>query len=358
MLKRDEPLAIYMEGATENPFGKMGFGVLRYSPNPIACVIDSEKAGRNAADCTVVPRSAPVVASVREAIDKGAKVLVLGIAPTGGLIPAAWIPAIDEAITSGLSIVNGLHDLLAPRYRDLKPGQYIWDVRVEPKGIGVATGAARHLPNKRVLMIGTDMAIGKMTTGLELYRSLKEHGVRTEFVATGQIGITITGRGVPLDAVRVDYAGGAMEKAVLEASKGEDGELTEVVIVEGQGALSHPGSTANLPLIRGTMPTHFVLCHKAGQTHLQKLEDIEIPSLTSYIRLYEDLATVGGTFPRPTTVGIALNTSHLDYHDAICAMAKVERETGLMTVDPVRFGPDRLANTLMGLVPQPCYRNC
>jgi uncharacterized NAD-dependent epimerase/dehydratase family protein len=358
MLKRDEPLAIYMEGATDNLIGKMGFGILRYSPNPIACVIDSERAGEDAADVTGIPRSAPIVASVKEAVEKGAKVLILGTAPPGGLIPAEWYPAIDEAIASGLSIVNGLHDLLAPRYRDLQPGQYIWDVRVEPKGIGVATGAARYIPNKRVLMIGTDMGIGKMTTGLELYRSLKEHGVRTEFVATGQIGITITGRGIPLDAVRVDYAGGAMEKAVLEASQGENGEVTEVVIVEGQGALAHPGSSANLPLIRGTMPTHLVLCHKAGQTHLQKVEDVEIPPLSSYIRLYEDLATVGGLFPRPLTVGIALNTSHLDDHDAICAMAKVERETGLMTVDPVRFGPDRLANTLMGLIPQPCHRNC
>jgi uncharacterized NAD-dependent epimerase/dehydratase family protein len=191
-------------------------------------------------------------------------------------------------------------------------------------------------------MIGTDMAIGKMTAGLELYRVLRERGVKTEFVATGQIGITITGRGVPLDAVRVDYAGGAMEKAVLEASEGG----TEVVIVEGQGALAHPGSTANLPLTRGTMPTHLILCHKAEQTHLQKLTDVPIPPLGDYVRLYEEMATVGGIFPRPTTIGIALNTSHLDDHAAICAMAKIERETGLMTVDPVRFGPDRLANAL------------
>ncbi len=348
MLKRDEPLAIFMEGATRNSIGKMGFGILRYSPNPIACVIDSEQAGRDAAELTGIPRNAPVVSSVREAIEKGAKVLVLGIAPAGGLIPPDWYPLIDEAISAGMSVVNGLHDLLGPRYRDLGQGQYVWDIRVEPSDIGVATGAANHLPAKRVLMIGTDMAIGKMTAGLELYRALRERGVATEFVATGQIGITITGRGVPLDAIRVDYAAGAMEKAVVEASEGG----TEIIIVEGQGALAHPGSTANLPLLRGSMPTHLVLCHRAGQTYLQKLPDVPVPNLADYIRLYEDLASVGGTFPRPTTVGIALNTSHLDDHAAICAMAHVERETGLMTCDPVRFGPDRLANNLMGLTPK------
>lgn len=348
MLRREEPIAIFMQGATQNSIGKMGFGVLRYSPNPIACVIDSDQAGRDSEEVTGIPRKAPIVSTIREAKSKGAKVLLLGIAPPGGLIPADWYPVIEEAIAEGMSVVNGLHDLLSPRFNNLPDGQYIWDIRVEPSDIGVATGAASKLQSKRVLMIGTDMAIGKMTAGLELYRALRERGVSTEFVATGQIGITLTGRGVPLDAVRVDYAAGAMEKAVVEASEGG----TEIVIIEGQGALAHPGSTANLPLLRGTMPTHLVLCHRAGQTHLQKLSNVAIPHLGDYIRLYEDLASVGGTFPRPTTIGIALNTSHLDDHDAICAMAQVERETGLMTCDPVRFGPDRLANNLVGLTPK------
>ncbi len=355
MLERDQPLAIYMEGAVNQGIGKMGSGILRYSPQPVACVIDTAHAGMDIADAMDSPRHAPVVATVAEAVALGAKALVLGIAPPGGLIPPEWFPVIDEAVAAGLSIVNGLHDLLGPRYPVLGAGQWIWDIRVEPPGIGVASGAARHLPNKRVLMIGTDMAIGKMTAGLEIYRRLREQGVSTEFVATGQIGITITGKGIPLDAVRLDYACGAVEKAVLEASgvgdsagRLEAGATTDVVIVEGQGALSHPGSTANLPLLRGTQPTHLILCHRAGMTHLQKLSEIAIPPLGSYIRLYEDLATVVGTFGRPATVGVALNTSHLDEFEAIKAIAAVEREVGLPTCDPVRFGPDRLMNALCG----------
>jgi uncharacterized NAD-dependent epimerase/dehydratase family protein len=203
------------------------------------------------------------------------------------------------------------------------------------------------LPNRRVLMVGTDMAIGKMTAGLEIYRMLREKGATAEFVATGQIGITVTGRGIPLDAIRVDYSCGAVEKAVLEASHNDQGELNQVVIIEGQGALAHPGSSANLSLLRGSMPTHLVMCHRAGQTHLQKVDGVPIPPLGDYIRLYEDLASACGNFIRPTTIGIALNTSHLEEYDAICEIARVERETGLMTVDPVRFGPDRLVNALI-----------
>ena len=88
MLKREEPIAIYMEGALNVNIGKMGHGVLRYSPNPIACVIDSTFAGRNSEAVTGIPRSTPVVGTIADAKALGAQAVVLGIAPPGGLIPA------------------------------------------------------------------------------------------------------------------------------------------------------------------------------------------------------------------------------------------------------------------------------
>lgn len=341
MLQRHQPLAIYMEGALNVDYGKMGFGILRYSPNPVACVIDSQFAGRDQQEITRIPRSCPVVATVEEAIALGAEALVLGIAPPGGLIPEAWNPAIQQAIDGGLSIVNGLHDLLSPRFPNLKPGQWIWDVRVEPSGLGVNEGRARLLPNKRVLMIGTSMAVGKMTAGLELYRAAKERGVKTEFVATGQIGITIMGSGVPLDAVRVDYAAGSIEREVLRAAD------AELIIVEGQGALIHPGSTATLPLLRGSMPTHLILCHLAGMEILNRVSWVKVPPLRDYVKLYEDLAEACGTFPRPKTVGVCVNTFGLDEDQAKAEITIIENETGWHVTDPVRFGVQTLLDNLL-----------
>ncbi len=75
---------------------------------------------------------------------------------------------IDRAVELGMSLINGLHDLLAPRYTNLRPGQWVWDVRVEPAGLKPGTGEAASLTNRRALLIGTDMAIGKMTAGLEI----------------------------------------------------------------------------------------------------------------------------------------------------------------------------------------------
>ena len=340
MLKRDQKLSIYMEGALGQDAGKMGYGILRYSPNAVSCVIDTEHAGRSLQSVISSPRECPIVGSVEEAVALGAEVFVLGIAPPGGLIPQSWYDTIDLAVSSGLSVVNGLHDLLAPRYREMQAGQWVWDVRVEPPGLQPGTGQARHLGNRRVLMIGTDMAVGKMTAGLEIYRAAKERGVAAEFVATGQIGITVTGAGVPLDAVRLDFASGSIESEVMRV---KDADL---IIVEGQGALIHPGSSANLPLLRGSCPTHLILCHRAGQETLRRIPEVPIPDLLRYTELYEDLAEACGSFPRPKTVAIALNTAHLSDEEAEIWRERIQKETGLPTADPVRHGPERLLDAL------------
>ncbi|MBX3096266.1 MAG: DUF1611 domain-containing protein [Fimbriimonadaceae bacterium] len=343
MLRADQPLALYMAGAFANRTGKMGLGVLRYSPNPVAAIIAPEHAGEASLSLPGVTRDVPVVSSIAEAVSLGAKVLVLGIAPPGGEIPPEWRPILIEAVQIGLSIVNGLHEPLALRYPPAKEGQWVWDVRQEPLGLQPGTGAARNLPNKRLLTIGTDMAVGKMTAGLELWRTLRQRGTNAAFVATGQIGITITGAGVPLDAVRVDFAAGAIEKEVMRYAE------SEVVIVEGQGSIIHPGSTSTLPLIRGSVPTHFLLVHRAGMETLPRIPWVKVPPLREVIRLCEDTASACNVFDRPSTIGVALNCAHLSDAEAEDAVRRVSDETGLPCADPVRHGCHVF---LKGIVPQ------
>lgn len=361
MLTSQHRIAIFMEGAFAERTGKMGLGVLRFSPLDVVCLIDSQNAGADSVALTRIDRRVPIVATVEEARALGADVLLLGIAPPGGLVPEAWFPVMDRAVELGFSIVNGLHDRLAPRYpfvgghagsesvilspvegRTGSSRQFIWDIRVEPQGIGVGYAEARHLKNKRVLFVGTDMSVGKMTAGLVMWNEAKERGVKCEFVATGQIGITITGKGVPLDCIRIDFACGAIEREVMAC---KDAEL---VIIEGQGSLLHPGSTSTLPLIRGSQPTHLVMCHRAGMTTLPRLPWVTVPPLNEFIALYQDLAEVCGMYERPKIAGIALNCGHLDSdEDARRACDQVTAETGLLCTDPVRFG----MQTLLDAVP-------
>lgn len=329
-----------MEGALDQGFGKMGFSALRYSPNEIVCVVDSANAGKDTKDLTGIPRSAPVVADVEKAREMGAEVLLLGIAPPGGLIPEDWFTVLDRSVEIGFCVINGLHDLLAPRYPGLPDGQWIWDIRTEPDGIGVGYAEARHLDNTRVVLIGTDMSVGKMTAGLEIWKEALDKGVKAEFIATGQVGIAITGRGVPLDCVRLDFACGAVEKEVLAV---RDADL---VLVEGQGSLAHPGSSSPLPLIRGAMPTHFVMCHRAGMTVNPRIDWLTVPDVGELIKLYEDLAEACGTFARPTTAAVCMNTSHLDEEAAKREVEELEQRLGIPVTDPVRQGTDRIVTAL------------
>ena len=242
-----------------------------------------------------------------------------------------------------MSIINGLHDEIHPEFSKylVDDNQWIWDTRV-PKFIPkIGSAKAADLNNKRVLMIGTDMAAGKMTVGLELYSYLRDKKINTGFVATGQVGITVTGNGIPLDAYKIDHACGAVETAVVE-QKDKD-----IIIVEGQGSILHPGSTATLPLMRGTCPTHMILCHIARNTTIRSFEKIKIPDLKKFIELNENLATVIGTYPKAKVAGVALNTTLMSKEDAEHYIEIVEKETGIPATDVIRFGGDRIFSQLL-----------
>ena len=305
MLKNSSKVAIYMEGHLFTENGKMGYGALRYLSNSIVAVIDSENVGKNTRDCLPIKRSVPIVGNLDAAINNGAEVLLLGIANSGGKIPESWFPIIDCALIKGLSIINGLHDQLAVKYKkSLKSDQWIWDVRIPQFIPQIATGKALKINNKRILCVGTDMASGKMTTSLELNVWAKQNKIKSSFIATGQIGITVTGNGIPLDAYKVDHACGAVEEMVMKESK------SDWVFIEGQGSLLHPGSSATLPLMRGSCPTHLILCHRADLTNLRPpVEHIKIPNLNQVIELNESLAQACGVFPKTKVVGISLNLS-------------------------------------------------
>lgn len=349
-----------MHDALTGGWGKMGLGLLRYSEAEIVAVIDRTHAGQNSQAVTGIPRPVPIIASVEEAAALGADTLVPGVAPPAGILPPAWRDEIKTGLKLGLSLVNGLHDRMAddPDFAPLlHPDRFIWDVRQEPLGLANGTGAARNLPCKRVLTVGTDMAVGKMTASIELHRATQWHGLRSKFIASGQIGLCINGdrtplaSGVALDAVRVDFASGAVEAAVIFYAAQYDREK-DLLSIEGQGSILHPASTAWLPLIRGACPTHLILVHRAGQTTLARFPDIAIPPLPTVCRLYEDVCAAGGTQPPARVVGIALNCGHLSDAEARQAVAQTREETGLPTVDVVRDGAQLLMYAVYTSSPQ------
>jgi uncharacterized NAD-dependent epimerase/dehydratase family protein len=346
-IRQPQRLAILQHGGFTARFGKTGLSLLRYRGAEVVAVIDRETAGRSLREVSNMPGlpDIRVVASVEEALASRPTALAIGISPSGGIVREEWWPELRAAIRGGASLWNGCHTPLVsdPEIAAaVRPGVYVWDMRREPAGLRPGSGAARNLACKRVLFVGTDMNIGKMTAALEFDREAKARGVRSAFIGTGQTGMMICGSGMCLDAVRVDYASGAVEAELMR-----DGPGADIVWVEGQGSMLNPASTATLPLLRGTQPTHLVLVHKAGMKHLHAFPHVTIPPLKEVAAFYEMVTAAAGALPPARVVGVALNTWGLDEATARAEIAATAQATGLPTTDAVRFGTREILDVIM-----------
>lgn len=344
-LTPEHRIALLMHEGTDSPKGKTGLAMLRYSPLQIVAVVDQQQVGKSLKAVAGIDREVPIVDSVQASLAFHPTVLAIGIAPSGGALPDPWYQEVKTAVIAGLSIVNGLHTPMAQDSElssQLQSSQWIWDVRQEPTGLGIGSAAARLLPCRRVLAVGTDMAIGKMSTNLELHRLAVKRGLRSKVIATGQTNLMLGDDGIPLDAVRVDFAAGAVEQQLLRHGPNHD-----IVFIEGQGSLFNPGSTATLPLMRGSQPTHLILVHRVGQTHIRTQPEIRIPSLQQAIEVYETTASAGGSFLASKVVGIALNTHHMNLEAAKQAISEIENDIQLPCTDVIRFGPEPLLDAII-----------
>ena len=121
-----------------------------------------------------------------------------------------------------------------------------------------------------------------MTASLEIEKSARKRGRNTVFIPTGQTGIMIAGFGISIDRVIGDFMAGATEKLILEYGPGHD-----LILVEGQGSLLHPGySGVTLGLLHGTMPTEMILCHEPSRKFIRD-STLPIPPLPEVIAPYE-----------------------------------------------------------------------
>jgi len=325
----------------DDHYGKTTYGVIRYSPDPVVVVLDSTRAGE-------AVEGIPVVASVADALAYEPTVALVGVALAGGRLPPVWRGILRDAIEAGLDIEAGMHEFLAddPELAALasERGVELRDYRRPPADLSVPTGENLTHGAAVVLTVGSDCAVGKKTVAVELDRAARGRGLRSVFVPTGQTGIMIAGWGIAVDAVVSDFLAGAGERLVVEGATRGD-----LLFVEGQGSIIHPQfSGVTLGLYHGSAPHVLVLVHRAGEIELEGVPGHPIIPLPQLVELYERLALP----VRPARVAaIALNTGRLDDEGAQAAIAATARETGLPTDDPVRFGPDRLLDAVLAVLP-------
>jgi len=326
---------------------KTANSVIRYLPDRTVGVLDRQQAGKTVQDVLGFGGGMPIVGSMREGLALGPTAVLIGIAPQGGRMPAEWRGWLAEALDHGCDLWSGLHTflgddpLLAEKAR--AHGRKILDLRRPPADLPIASGLAKTVDPLVVLTVGTDCNVGKMTAQLQLTKRLNERGVRTRFVATGQTGIMIEGWGIAVDAVVADFIAGAAERLVLEGAKDAD-----VVLVEGQGGINHPGySGVTLGLLHGSCPDAMILCHQTTREYIGDYRQaawLRIPPLSEYVRLYE---TIGNAIHPTKVIGISLNTYDLTDAEARRACEAAACETGLPATDPVRFDPAPLVDAVV-----------
>ena len=327
---------ILAEGSFGPQSSKTANACIRYTPERVAGVVDSTRAGQTAQAVLGFGGDIPVVATLDEGLTLKPTAILVGIAPAGGQLPPDWIALLARAIPLKLEIWSGLHQFVGdiPQLAALarEHGVAIHDLRRPPADLDVSRGRVRDVSATVVLTVGTDCNIGKMTTQLQLLGALRARGIRTNFAATGQTGILIEGSGIGVDAVIADFIGGAAERLVLEGARDAD-----LVLVEGQGSIIHPSfSGVTYGLLHGSMPHAQVMCAQPTRTAIRNNEWVAIPPLPEFIRMSE--AAAAPIRPAPV-IAVALNTFDLAEDDARRAIERTERETGLPATDPVRYDP-------------------
>ena len=282
--------------------------------------------------------------TLEEGLAAGAKTLVIGVANRGGVISAEWKAVLVKALQMGYDIAAGLHNLLrnedelqaAARVN----GGTLFDVRIPTVAYPIANGKKRS--GKRVLAIGTDCSCGKMYTAMSMAAEMVKRGLKSDFRATGQTGILITGKGVPLDAVIADFMAGAVEYLT------PDNDDDHWDHIEGQGSLFHVSySGVTMALIHGGQPDALILCHEPTRTHMRGLPDYKLPTLEQLRDTALPIARVAN--PACQVAGVSVNTKALGEDEARAYLSEVEARMRLPATDPFRFGAGKLVDALLAL---------
>jgi len=345
---------VYCEGNFGRPDGKTANGLVRHSETyEILSVIDSEQSGLDAGQVLGgKPSAIPICADLAEAVtiaDRVPDAFIFGMAPSSGMLSPAERQVVLDAIVRGMDIVNGLHEFLNDdpelAAAGAEHGVTIFDVRRprDKKDLRMFSGRIAEVTCPRIAVLGTDGAIGKRTTATILTAALNEQGIRAVLVGTGQTGLIQGARyGVALDAIPCQFCSGEMESTVVEAFEGEH---PDVIIVEGQGALSHPAYLTSSFILRGSQPQAVILQHAPGRTVLGDFPSIPMPTPASEINLIQ-------TFAATKVIGLAINHEDMTDAEISAAMTRYEAELGIPATDPLTRPAARLVEMVLLAFPE------
>ena len=348
-----ESAIVYCEKNFGSMDGKTANGLVRFSQKyRITAVVDSEKAGQDAGEVLDGKANGiPICRNLAEALllqESPSQNFIIGMAPAGGMLSVEDRAVMFQAMEQGMHLVNGLHEFLSEDKIFVDKAQscnvQIFDIRKpkKPKDLTLFDGSIFDVKCPRIAVLGTDTAIGKRTTATILAQTLQAIGLNAVLIGTGQTSRIQGFRyGVAIDAIPAQFAAGEIEAQVVAAYKNEN---PDVLIIEGQGALSHPAYSSSSLIIRGTRPDAIILQHAPMRKMRGDFPRFAMPTVESEIHLLE-------TFSEVKVIGITLNHEEMSDNDLDDVTKLYEDQYGLLTTDATKHDPEKLVRMVLSAFP-------
>lgn len=344
---------VYCEGNFAKIDGKTANGLIRHSESyRILSIVDSTHGGKDSGLLLDgVDNDIAIYASLEDAVAQEPSIpdaLIYGMAPSTGKLSPMDRNVVMTAMTLGMNIVSGLHEFLSDDAEiaasALKHNVTIHDIRKPKpsKDMRLFDGSVANVHALRIAVLGTDCAIGKRTTATVLARALNAKGIKTVLVGTGQTGLMQGAKyGVAMDAVPPQFCCGELEGEILAAS---EAERPDVILIEGQGALSHPAFCTSAFILRGSQPDAVILQHAPMRAHRCDFPDMPMPSPASEIALIE-------TFANTKVIGMTLNHEGMSEDEISASITTLSQQLGLPVTDALSRPKPHLLAMLVDAYP-------
>lgn len=348
-----EKSLVYSENEFGKIDGKVANGLARYSERyEIVGIIDSTKAGLDAGEyLDGIKNNIPIFKSIDDALNSlnyTPENFIYGIAPLTSFLNEEQRQIIVSAIKYKMNIINGLPEYFTEDDEFVQKaneyGVQIYDIRKAPPRdkLHIFSGRISEIRTPVILVAGTDCAVGKRTTARLLVESLKKQGVKTIFVTTGQTGLLQGAKyGIALDVLTSGFATGEVENAILNAVATEQ---PDIIIVEGQGALSHPAFTSSSAILRGALPNAIIIQHPPKRKNYCDYPKLPMPTLESEIKLNE-------LFSKSKVIAITLNHEDMTDHELENMIVEYESKYKLPTTDVLKYGCDKIIKKIYEVFP-------
>ena len=341
----------------ENQFGlvdgKTAAALVRHSEvYSIVGIIDSSLAGKDAGEELGEGKSGiPIFSDLDDALESLSYTpdcYIYGKAPLATFISIKDRLLIFEAMKKGMDIISGLHEFFTqdPELSHIAAlnGVQIKDIRKPPllKDLHLFTGQISQVNVPVIAVLGTDCACGKMTTAVELNKVLNNLGIKSVLVATGQTSLMQGAKyGVSTDALISQFMVGEVEHSVVQAFENES---PDIILVEGQSAISHPAFLSSIGILKGSMPDGVILQHPPARKFRCDFPDLAMPTPESEIKLIE-------TISKTKVIAITLSHEDMNEKEVRETIEDYELQLQLPTTDVLSNGCQKLVQAVSDQFP-------